>query len=319
MNRFAVSNDMDPLLRSLRNGLVSDRLGRESHKRLNPDWVERALSEASSFIIPVRGEDSLFYRKPEPRAALFPAPAVRERITTLDDLVYLGHHRGEDFFAISVYETTNVVPWELLDEGLVYDSLWSTGMLIDQFEASLLAYARGMCYWHHRTKFCGACGGETRSERAGHMRVCADEQCDSIYFPRTDPAVIVLVHAGEYCLLGNKSSWPENRFSTLAGFVEPGETVEQAAVREVKEETGVGIDTLEYHSSQPWPFPGSVMLGFHATATRQEITLSDDELRDARWFSRSEILAAKAGTSWLRLPSRISIARRLVEDWVRIQ
>lgn len=305
---------MDPLTRSLRNGLVSNKLGREVHKREQLGWVERALSEASSFIIPVRGEASLFYKNSEPRAALFAAPAVRARISA-DTLIYLGQHRGKDYFALSVVDTAEHDSWEQLDEGLAFDNLWSTGMLIDQFEASLLAYARGMCYWHERTKFCGACGSGTRSERTGHLRVCMNKECNANYFPRTDPAVIVLVHDGDYCLLGNKAGWPENRFSTIAGFVETGETIEQAVVREVKEETGVDVGILAYHSSQPWPFPGSVMLGFHAEATSREITLSDDELRDARWFSKAEVLAAKARTGWLRLPSRLSIARRLVEDW----
>ena len=149
------------------------------------------------------------------------------------------------------------------------------------------------------------------------MRRCSSPDCAATEFPRTDPAVIVLVHDGERCLLGNKHGWPENRFSTIAGFVEPGETIEQAVVREVGEETGVGASSLEYHSSQPWPFPGSVMLGFLAGAASTEITLNDGELKDARWFSRDEVEAAKVKAGWLRLPSRISIARRLIEDWCR--
>ena len=305
---------MDPFTRSLRNGLVSNKLGREAHKREQTGWVERALSETTSLIVPVRGEASLFYKKPEPRAALFAAPVVSERISP-DTLVYLGYHRGKNYFAISVVEAADHTPWEQLDDGLAFDNLWSTGMLISQFEASLLAYARGMCYWHDRTQYCGTCGSRTRSERTGHLRVCTNSECRANYFPRTDPAVIVLVHGGDYCLLGNKAGWPENRFSTIAGFVETGETIEQAVVREVKEETGVNLGALEYHSSQPWPFPGSVMLGFHAEATSRKITLADGELRDARWFSKTEVLAAKAKTGWLRLPSRLSIARRLVEDW----
>lgn len=304
---------MDPLTRSLRNGLVSDELGRKAHMREQPDWVDRALSTRSSLIVPVRGQASLFYKKPKPRAALFAAPSVRDRIST-DALIYLGHHRGKDYFALPVLDNVHS-PWEQLDEGLAFDNLWNTGMLIDQFEASLLAYARGMCYWHERSRFCGRCGGVTRSQRTGHLRVCMSADCGAHYFPRTDPAVIVLVHDGDYCLLGNKLDWPENRFSTIAGFVETGETIEQAVVREVKEETGVDVGMLEYHSSQPWPFPGSLMLGFLAAANGREIALSDGELRDARWFSRAEILAATAKTGWLRLPSRLSIARRLVEDW----
>lgn len=304
---------MDPLTRSLRNGLVTDKLGRKAHKREQTGWVEQALSAKSSFIVPIRGQASLFYRKPQLRAALFAAPVVRDWISP-DTLIFLGHYRGKDYFALSILATAQS-SWEQLDEGLVFDNLWNRGTLIDQFEASLLAYARGMCYWHDRTKYCGSCGRSTRAERTGHMRTCTNQECGANYFPRTDPAVIVLVHDGDQCLLGNKVGWPTNRFSTIAGFVETGETVEQAVVREVQEETGVNVGLLEYHSSQPWPFPGSLMLGFHAQATSREITLSDGELRDARWFSKTEVVAAKSKNGWLRLPSRLSIARRLVEDW----
>ncbi len=305
---------MDPLARSLRNGLVSDLLGRDSLKRESGEWIEIALSLPTSYIVPVRGENCLFYRKPHLRAALFPAHRIAEKIVP-EALIYLGHHGERDFFASSVPDSVEGDWWAKQDEHLSFENLWHAGSRIDPFEASLLAYARGMCHWHERSKFCGICGNPTRSDRAGHLRECTDRHCGAKQFPRTDPAVIMLVHDGDHCLLGNKHGWPENRFSTIAGFVEPGETIEQAVVREVKEETGVDADCLEYHSSQPWPFPGSVMLGFHARATSTEIALKDGELRDARWFSRMEVEAAKAKTGWLRLPSRISIARRLIEDW----
>ena len=307
---------MDPLARSLRNGLVSGLLQRHALRREAPIWIESTLESSTSHIIPVRGEHSLFYKKPAPRAALFPAPDVRHVIDP-ESLIYLGHNQGQDYFAVSVYDTPNIEQWERLDADLSFESLWSTGTLIDEFEASLLAYARGMCYWHQRTRFCGSCGSATYSGRAGHSRTCSNAQCESVFFPRTDPAVIVLVHDGDYCLMGHQHGWPENQYSTLAGFVEPGETIEQAVVREIKEESGIDVASLEYHSSQPWPFPGSVMLGFNACAMSREVTLHDGELTDARWFSREEVQAAEAGNGWLRLPSRISIARRLVEDWMR--
>lgn len=305
---------MDPLVRSLRNGLVSDLLGRDTLKRESGEWIELAMSNPTSYILPVRGENCLFQLAPRMRAALFPASRVVERIVP-EALVYLGHHGGRDFFTIPVPDTPEGDWWETLDEHLSFENLWRTGSRIDAFEASLLAYARGMCHWHERSRFCGRCGSPTRSGRAGHLRQCTSPDCGGTEFPRTDPAVIVLVHDEGRCLLGNKHGWPINRFSTIAGFVEPGETIEQAVLREVKEETGVDAVGLEYHSSQPWPFPGSVMLGFHARATSTEITLNDGELRDARWFSRQEVEAAKAKTGCLRLPSRISIARRLIEDW----
>lgn len=306
---------MDPLERSLRNGLVSDLLVRESLRRESGDWVGKALAQDTTRIVPVKGEDCLFHSKPRVRAALFPVPMVAQRLQR-SDLVYLGHHAGEDFFATPVVDGSSCEWWTSLDGDLSFDNLWRTGARLDGFEASLLAYARGMCHWHERSRYCGRCGSPSRPARAGHQRVCTDAACGAVEFPRTDPAVIVLVTDGDSCLLGNKHGWPENRYSTIAGFVEPGETIEQAVLREVKEETGVDACGLEYHSSQPWPFPGSIMLGFFATAAGGEIALNDGELRDARWFSREEVLAAQDRTGWLRLPSRISIARRLIEDWV---
>jgi NAD+ diphosphatase len=148
------------------------------------------------------------------------------------------------------------------------------------------------------------------------VRRCTGADCGQSHFPRTDPAVIMLVHDGERCLLGRKPGWPEGMHSTLAGFVEPGESLEEAVMREVLEETGVVVDEVAYHSSQPWPFPASLMLGFHARARCTAITVDPEELEHAAWFERGALLAQAEGDAF-RLPRRDSIARRLVEDWLR--
>src|SRR5262249_49094954 len=153
----------------------------------------------------------------------------------------------------------------LADE-VEFTDLRRVGPLLERFEGSLLAYARGITYWHQRHRFCGVCGAPTRSRDAGHVRVCLNETCKTQHFPRTDPAVIMLVHDGDRCLLGRQSVWPTGMHSTLAGFVEPGESLEEAVAREVREETAIEVTDVAYHSSQPWPFPSSVMLGFHARA-----------------------------------------------------
>jgi NAD+ diphosphatase len=142
--------------------------------------------------------------------------------------------------------------------------------------------------------------------------VCTSSSCASEFFPRIDPAIIVLVTAGTKALLGRQQSWPAGRYSTLAGFVEPGETLEEAVAREVHEETGVSIEAVSYFASQPWPFPASLMLGFHAVTTEQAVQL-DGELEDARWFERSELL--RAGSPLL-LPQPHTIARQLIEHWL---
>jgi NAD+ diphosphatase len=170
-----------------------------------------------------------------------------------------------------------------------------------------------LALWHASQTFCGSCGSPARPAAAGNSRVCVNEACLRQIFPRVDPAIIVLVSDGERCLLGRQSNWPEGRYSTIAGFVEPGESLEDAVRREVYEETNIRVGTVNYHSSQPWPFPSSLMLGFVAEARSADIVLNDGELDDARWFSRSELRSGD-----LKLPFRISIARRLVEHWMNL-
>ncbi len=197
-----------------------------------------------------------------------------------------------------------------------FTDLRRVGPLLARQEGSLLAYARGIAYWHSRHRFCGVCGSATLSEEGGHVRRCTNATCDAQHFPRTDPAVIMLVHDGDRCLLGRQRIWPTGMHSTLAGFVEPGESLEEAVAREVFEEAGILVDEVRYHSSQPWPFPASIMLGFHARARSSEIRVDHSELEDARWFERSYLLSHQDDDSF-RLPRRDSIARRLIEDWLR--
>ncbi|MGQ9815345.1 MAG: NAD(+) diphosphatase, partial [Candidatus Roseilinea sp.] len=176
--------------------------------------------------------------------------------------------------------------------------------------------ARAMAYWHQHSRFCSDCGSPTVSEQAGHARRCINSACGRRHFPRLDPAIIVLVMSpsGERALLGRQPSWPAGRYSTLAGFVEPGESVEQAVAREVYEETGVRLSELRYFGSQSFPFPASLMLGFHAEAATDQITLHDGELADARWFTRQELRAGlDAGT--LGLPPRFAISHQLISAW----
>jgi NAD+ diphosphatase len=180
--------------------------------------------------------------------------------------------------------------------------------------ASLLAYARALTLWKARHRFCGVCGSANLPARAGHVMRCSREGCGTEAFPRLDPAIIVLVTdaTGEHALLGRQASWPQGRYSTIAGFVEPGESLEDAVVREVFEETGVTAGAVEYVASQPWPFPSSLMLGFNAVASTREIHLRDGELEDARWFSRADIAAGHPS-----LPPPGAISARLIDAWFK--
>lgn len=196
---------------------------------------------------------------------------------------------------------------------------------LSQADGGLLAYAAALLNWHRSAQFCGTCGAPTHAVEGGGARTCT--QCGTSHHARTDPVVIMLVvdEAGDRVLLGRQQAWPPRRYSALAGFVSPGESLEEAVAREVLEEVGVQVGRPIYRSSQPWPFPFSLMLGFHVPWISGAISGDDDELEDARWFTREEVrVASRYEDSWdepgtgegLLLPPRSAIARRLIEEWV---
>ena len=183
-------------------------------------------------------------------------------------------------------------------------------------EAALAAYAASLLSWHRRHGFCANCGVRTEVIDAGHERRCP--ACDTHHFPRTDPVVIVRVHdPRDRLLLGRQASWPEGRFSVLAGFVESGETLEEAVGREVLEESGVVVEATGYVASQPWPFPSSLMIGFDALAGDGDPKPGDRELQEVRWFERAEVEAAAGGRGAVFLSPPYSISRRLIDGWLQ--
>lgn len=222
--------------------------------------------------------------------------------------IFLGEYEGQPLFVADL--------GEIADEKLARElaaraeGLRSLGLKLPPDQASLAAYARAMILWDRRHRFCGRCGGMTASLEGGHVRRCSDPDCGNNMFPRVDPAIIVLVADGQRALLGRQANWDPGRYSTLAGFVEPGESLEEAVAREVFEEAGIKVSLVDYHSSQPWPFPSSLMLGFTAEAATTDISLRDGELEDAGWYSREDIAARR-----ISLPFPVSISYRLIENW----
>jgi NAD+ diphosphatase len=212
-------------------------------------------------------------------------------------------------------ERDGVVHFAVITHGRPPESwgeLRDAGATLRREDAGFVVQAQSLAGWHRAHRFCPRCGGGLVAMDSGYVLRC--ESCDRRHFPRTDPAVIMLVTDGERALLGRQPSWPAGRYSTLAGFVDPGESLEQAVGREVMEEAGVEVDDVTYFGNQPWPFPASLMVGFFARAVTTDIHVDHDELEDARWFTREE-LGSQADAGTLVLPRGISISRSLIEAW----
>lgn len=286
-------------------GAFVDRSG---ERRKDADWLDDALLHEDSRFVPVWGDHCLVGGEPV-QTVLLDRPQIEPFIAE-HNLIFLGLFRDRPAFALAISGEVEP-PFGELGE---FRDLRYLGLVLPPDEANLVAHARALVLWHAAQLYCGACGSAARPDAGGNSRRCLNPSCGREIFPRVDPAIIVLVTDGERCLLGRQGAWPEGRYSTIAGFVEPGESLEDAVRREVFEETNIRVGTVRYHSSQPWPFPSSLMLGFIATvdtASTAEIRLNDGELEDARWFTRKELRSG-----FPKLPFRISIARRLVDDWI---
>ena len=289
-----------------RNIFAGPYLDRAAHLRQDPAWFAAALADERSRAIPVWNSRSLIAEGDAPNAAYLQLHDLPPERRNDAELILLGRFGDTSYFA---YDIESIDPPALLP-GTRFEDLRLVASLLPIDEAGLLGYARAMISWRRRHRFCGTCGATTLPAKSGHVLVCTNPSCRHEQFPRIDPAIIVLVSDGERALLGRQASWPVGRYSTIAGFVEPGESLEDAVAREVFEETGIEVDRIEYHSSQPWPFPASLMLGFTAHAVTLEVHLRDQELEDARWFTRAALTANEA-----LLPPRQSISYRLIESW----
>ncbi|MGD2165189.1 MAG: NAD(+) diphosphatase [Anaerolineae bacterium] len=248
-----------------------------------------------------------------PRPTYLRPQDLSDEYRQVDSAILLGEGKEHTYFAIG-WPSDQEPPSSAFSAAGTFRRLRSVATLLDGEAAALLAYAKGMVHYHERHRFCPTCGAPTVPEEGGHLRVCTDLHCGSQDFVRTDPAIIVLVRTQDRCLLARQPTWPGNLYSIIAGFVEPGESLEAAVAREVEEEAGIQVKDVRYQSSQPWPFPRSLMIGFTATATTTAIRLNDGELEDARWLSREDI-ARELIQGELQLPSPISISHRLIESW----
>jgi NAD+ diphosphatase len=285
-------------------GAFVDRSG---ERRKDLDWQAEAIADEESRFVPVWRDQCLVDGDPA-QAVLLRHQHVVQFIDERE-LIFLGIFRDHPTFAVSI-DSTGDAP---LPELGVFNSLRFLGTVLPPDEANLLAHARALVLWHASQVFCGICGTSARPGAGGNSRVCTNSECGREIFPRVDPAIIVLVSDGRRCLLGRQENWPQDIYSTIAGFVEPGESLEDAVRREVYEETNIRVGRVTYHSSQPWPFPSSLMLGFVAEATSEDIALNDGELEDARWFTRGDL---QSGVP--ELPFRKSIARLLVDHWIQL-
>ena len=275
------------------NTFTGAALDRAGDRRADDDWVAAQRAD------------------PAARAVVVGADGVHVAGGRLA-LVPLAEAGGGEPLLLGLGEDGPVFAAEAPDGALM--NLREAAATLPRADGGLAAYAAALLNWHRRHRFCANCGAPTDVREGGHVRRCPS--CAAEHHPRTDPVVIMLVLRGDEVLLGRQPTWPPGRYSALAGFVEPGESLEEAVAREVREEAQVEVGPPRYVSSQPWPFPASLMLGFTAPWVAGEPRIGDDELEDVRWFSRKAVREAIAERGPLRLPPPLAIARRLVDGWV---
>ena len=275
---------------------TNNPLDRVAERRNDEAWLRARLGDPSTIVVAMR----------EGKPLVRDGALARLSVDSTQDLVFLGVRDDVAVFAVE-------------PEGEVdgtFEDFRSVALTLPEEEAAMAAAARSLFEWHRRHRFCSVCGQPSTIAAAGWQRVCSP--CGAEHFPRVDPVVIMLPLFGGRCLLGRNFSWPKGRMSALAGFVEPGETIEEACVREVKEEAGLVATRVTYFASQPWPFPSSLMIGLFAEVSSEHAVADGKELEEVRWLTREEARAVLDGThAEVLAPSTLGISRHLIEAWAR--
>ena len=290
-------------------------LDRVSARRRDARWVVERMNAPESRYLPLWRLQTLV-RVGSPAGIAWATRDIREVCDEKTGAVLLGVRDEVAHFAVDISGLEKPEQELGLTGTARFADVRAAAAELPGEDAAIVAQARSMIDWHQTHRFCPGCGEETAVAEAGNMRSCED--CDREHFPRTNPVVIMLVSHGERCLLGRQRGWPTGMYSALAGFVEPGETLEEAVRREVAEEAGIRVGAVRYYASQPWPFPASLMIGCLAEAGSEAITVDRHELEDARWFEREVMRRALAGESagdGCTVPPPMAIAHQLIRAW----
>ena len=290
-------------------------LDRGDSERRDEAWIGDRAKDPSSKFMPMRDLNVLISEGSRHGLGWLGIEDLG-RLGIDTNAIFLGLLDGAAHFVIDVSKNDRAVR-ELGESGSWrFEDARTATEVLSASDSGIVAQARAQVNWHNRNGFCSVCGHETIIRRGGHVRYCSE--CDTEHFPRTDPVVITVVSDQDRCLLGQSHGRLSrtNMYSALAGFVDQGESIEEAVAREVMEEAGIRIENIRYHSSQPWPFPSSLMIGCHAGAVTTDISIDTEEMVDVRWFQREEVLLALDGKSdKLMVPGPIAIAHHLIKAW----
>jgi len=290
-------------------------LDRGEQDRRDENWIIEKARDTTSRFLPMAGSTVLVNSQSEPDLG-WVGKSILVDSGCSDSGYYLGSMEDICYFAVDVNNDDDVKTQLCERTGYSFEDARSTAEGIDKPKSGILAQGRAQINWHNRHKFCSVCGGLNEPRRGGQKLQCAS--CGAEHFPRTDPVIIMLVYDGDRCLLGQSRGRLArmNRYSALAGFMDQGESIEEGVAREIREEAGIEIKNVRYHSSQPWPFPSSLMIGCLAEAASTDIDMDPEEMTDVRWFSRDEVLLAlEKKNDELQLPDPIAIAHHLIRSW----